>query len=360
MPARARTQLIGAYVLFQGRIDLRTGSESFMQVRTARLGRGRLGPLTSKSRWIVVALFAALAVATRAEDEEVAPSSASKTVKAKLNPTAATPKPSTPARIASADQARHGGRSVQTAVLAVADPAATAARPETPIERAIRTIADSRSRYEQVEDYICTFYKRERIAGHLTAQHIMSMKVRTKPHSVYFKFQQPAQGREAIYIAGRHGSKVLAHDVGLNKLLAGTLALEPNSARAMEDCRHPITEAGIGPLLDTLAKRWAVELDPEETKVSFRDDMLVGLRRCTMIESAHPIRRPEFLHHMVRVYIDQELGLPIRFEAFDWAKHAGAEPQLTEEYSYAHLKLNVGLQDIDFDVSNSAYAFGRF
>jgi hypothetical protein len=361
MPARARTELIAAYVSFQGRVGLRTGSESFMQVRTARLGRGRLGPLASESRWIVVALFAALAVATRAEEEQVVPSSsASKTVKAKLNPTAATPEPSTPARIASADQAGRGGRSVKTAVLAVADPAATAAQPEAPIERAIRTIADSRLRYEQVEDYICTFYKRERIAGRLTAQHIMSMKVRTKPHSVYFKFQQPAQGREAIFIAGRHGSKVLAHDVGLNKLLAGTLALEPNSARAMEDCRHPITEAGIGHLLDTLATRWAVELDPEETKVSFRDDMLIGPRRVTMIESKHPIRRPEFMHHMVRVYIDQELGLPIRFEAFDWAKHAGAEPLLTEEYSYSHLKLNVGLQDIDFDVSNSAYAFGRF
>ena len=79
-----------------------------------------------------------------------------------------------------------------------------------------------------------------------------------------------------------------------------------------------------------------------------------------MIESTHPVRRPEFLHHMVRVYIDQELGLPIRFEAFDWGKRPGAEPLLTEEYSYSHLKLNIGLQDIDFDVSNSAYAFGRF
>ena len=105
--------------------------------------------------------------------------------------------------------------------------------------------------------------------GRMTPLHIMSMKVRTKPQSIYFKFQQPAHGREAIYIAGRHGSKVLAHDVGLNKFLAGTLALEPTSSRAMEDCRHPITEAGIGPLLDTLAKRWAVELDPEETKVPF-------------------------------------------------------------------------------------------
>ena len=144
---------------------------------------------------------------------------------------------------------------------------------ETPIARAIRTIADCQERYQTVEDYTCTFFKRERISGRLTPVHIMAMKVRTKPQSIYLKFQQPARGREAIYVAGRHGGKVLAHDVGLNKLLAGTLQLEPTGARAMEDCRHPITEAGIGPLLDTLSKRWAVELDPAESVITFRDDI---------------------------------------------------------------------------------------
>ena len=74
----------------------------------------------------------------------------------------------------------------------------------------------------------------------------------------------------------------------------------------------------------------------------------------------HPVRRPEFLHYRVRVYIDNELGLPIRFEAYDWPRRARVEPELLEEYSYMHLKLNVGLRDIDFDVANSAYSFGRF
>ncbi len=229
----------------------------------------------------------------------------------------------------------------------------------SPTERAIRIIADCQARYNEVNDYTCTFYKRERIDGRLTPLHIMSMKVRSKPQSIYFKFQQPAQGREAIYIAGRNGGKVLAHDVGFNKLLAGTLALEPTSSRAMEDCRHPITEAGIGPLLDTLSKRWAAELSAAHSQMAFDDHTMVGPVRCTMIESIHPVRRPEFLHHKVRVYIDQDLGLPIRFEAYDWPRSPGSEPELVEEYSYAHLKLNVGLQAIDFDVSNADYAFGR-
>ncbi len=187
----------------------------------------------------------------------------------------------------------------------------------------------------------------------------MAMKVRTKPQSIYLRFQQPATGREAIYIAGRHGGKVLAHDVGFNKLVAGTLALEPTSSRAMDDCRHPITEAGIGPLLETVSKRWAVELDPDETVVKFAD-MLVGEQHCTMIETTHPKKSRAFMFYRVRLYIDKELGLPIRFEAYDWPKSKRAEPELAEEYTYTGLKLNVGLSDLDFDVANSAYSFGRF
>jgi hypothetical protein len=232
--------------------------------------------------------------------------------------------------------------------------------PETPIVRARRTIADCQLRYQAVGDYTCTLFKRERIEGRLTPVHIMAVKIRTKPPSIYLKFHQPARGREAIYVSGQHGGKLLAHDVGLNKLLAGTLELEPTSGRAMEDCRHPITEAGIGPLLDTLAKRWAIELNPSESVVTFRDDVLISSRACEMIESTHPQRGPEFLHHRVRVYIDQEIGLPIRFEAYDWPKAANSEPDLQEEYTYMNLKLNVGLTEHDFETSNSAYSFGRF
>jgi Protein of unknown function (DUF1571) len=231
---------------------------------------------------------------------------------------------------------------------------------ESPIARAQRVIADCQSRYEAVNDYTCTFYKRERIDGQLTELYIMQMKFRVNPHSIYFRFQQPAQGREAIYIAGRNGGKILAHDVGFNKLLAGTLQLDPRGARAMDNCRHPITQAGIGPLLDTLGRRWAIELNPEESVLTFRDDAFVGPHRCTMVESTHAKRQDHFLYYRVRVFIDQNMGLPVRFEAYDWPKTAHEPAVLAEEYSYMNLKLNVGLHDIDFDTTNPQYSFGRF
>ena len=228
------------------------------------------------------------------------------------------------------------------------------------IARAKKAIADCKARFTQVHDYTCTFLKRERIDGRLSTQHIMAMKARSQPASIYFKFQQPNKGREAIYFAGRFNNRVLAHDVGIGKLVAGTLHLDPNGARAMEDCRHPVTHAGISALIDTVSRHWSTELTPEESEIIFHPNILVGGRACTMIESIHPQRRADFLFYKVKLYIDREHGLPIRFEAFDWPKHPGAPGELAEEYTYHNLRVNVGLRDIDFDPANPQYTFGRF
>ncbi len=230
----------------------------------------------------------------------------------------------------------------------------------TPIGRALASIEECQTRYRDVRDYTCTFSKRERINGRMTPLHVLTMKVRTDPQSIYLKFRQPTAGREAIYIAGRYNGKVLAHDVGLNRLLAGTLHLDPNGGRAMEECRHPISEAGIGPLLKTLETRWASELDPSESVVVIRDRQSIGDRRCTMIETTHPQQQPDFLFYRVRLYIDDEIGLPIHFEAYDWPNSPEATAEMVEEYTYSDVKLNVGLTELDFDVSNRDYAFGRF
>jgi hypothetical protein len=188
----------------------------------------------------------------------------------------------------------------------------------------------------------------------------MDMKARTKPRSIYFRFEAPYKGREAIFVEGRNGGKILAHDVGFTKFLAGTLELETDSSRAMEDNRHPITEAGIGPLIDTVARRWTAELSSDESVIVFDANMTIGSRHCQLVEAIHTRRQADFQFYKVRLFIDSELNLPIRFEGYDWPTEQGAPGDLAEEYSYIDLKLNVGLGNADFDACNRRYAFGRF
>lgn len=237
---------------------------------------------------------------------------------------------------------------------------ATTAADHDPIAMAKQAIADSAARFKKVQDYTCVFHKRERIDGQLTQPYILTMKARTQPHSVYFKFQRPKKGREAIYVAGRNSGKVVVHDVGLGKLLAGTMNLDPHGSMAMEECRHPVTEAGIGALIETVRRHWSTELTPGESLVTIHKNVRVGNHPCTMIESIHPKKHPNYLFHKVKLYIDHEHGLPIRFEAYDWPHHPGLSPELVEEYSYLNLKTNIGLRDQDFDVANPQYSYGRF
>ena len=235
-----------------------------------------------------------------------------------------------------------------------AAPAGAAALAEAKVR-----IASSAKTFATTKDYTCMFFKRERVGGQLTDMHAMHMKGRNQPHSIYFKFVSPNKGREAIYVAGGFGGKAVVHDVGIGKLIAGTLKLDPRGSMAMEDNRHPITEAGLGQLIETIVNAWDKELSPEESRVLIHPNARVGKRECVMIESIHPNKRPEFLYHMVKVYIDKENNLPIRFEAYDWPK-GGKAPDLMEEYTYSDLRVNVGLTPRDFDPANKSYSFGRF
>lgn len=240
------------------------------------------------------------------------------------------------------------------------EPSSLSGEVDDPVATAKQFIAACQVRYASIRDYTCTFVKRERVNGELMPQNIMHMKARTQPRSFYFKFQTPNKGREAIWVAGRHKDKVVAHDVGFGKLLAGTMYLDPRGTMAMEGCRHPITEAGIGALIDEVAKHWAVELTLGESELKFHPGMHIGPRACTMIESTHPTRQPHFKFYKVKLYVDHEHGLPIRVEAYDWPRHPGAAGELQEEYTYVDLRVNVGLTDSDFDPNNRSYSYGRF
>ena len=94
-----------------------------------------------------------------------------------------------------------------------------------------------------------------------------------------------------------------------------------------------------------------------ESQVRFVHDVKVNDRVGTCIEWVHPTPRRNFSFHILRVFVDDQLKLPIRSEKYDWPKEPGAAPELIEEYTYLNLKLNNGFTDADFDPRNPRYSF---
>jgi hypothetical protein len=69
------------------------------------------------------------------------------------------------------------------------------------------------------------------------------------------------------------------------------------------------------------------------------------------------VRRDIFRFCLARIFVDDELKIPIRYESYDWPREAGGPPELIEEYTYLDLKLNNGFTDEDFDTRNPDYHF---
>ena len=211
-----------------------------------------------------------------------------------------------------------------------------------------------------IRDYSCTIVKRERIDGKLGEHEYMFAKIRSQPFSVYLYFLGPdsVKGQEVIYVAGNNDGNMLAHAGSGVRALVGTVSLKPQSMLAMQGNRYPITEIGVENLARRLVEVAEHDKQFGECDVNFYPNAKVNGRICTCVQVQHPVPRRNFRFCLARVFIDDELSAPIRYEAYDWAQEAGGQPVLLEEYTYMNLKINNGFTDADFDPKNTAYKFG--
>ncbi len=245
-----------------------------------------------------------------------------------------------------------------------------ARQPAHPLDPAIAIASDGlRNIRENVRDYNCVLVKRERIGGELGEYQYIYTKVRSEqlnngrvvvPFSVYMYFLKPSEmkGREVIFVKGQNNGKLVAHERRDSlKGKFGSVWLPPEGALAMMGNRYPITEVGLKTLVVRLLEKGNRDRKRGECQVEFRKGAKINGRQCTMLQVTHPVQRPYFDFHVARIFIDDELNVPLRYAAYSWPKTPGGAPVLDEEYTYLKLNLNVGLTDKDFDVENKEYSF---
>jgi hypothetical protein len=232
--------------------------------------------------------------------------------------------------------------------------------PEHPLIPALRLAQQAVTDIEKnIQDYTATLVKRESSNGKVGEQQTIKVKVRHQPFSVYVGVLAPPsyKGDEAIYVEGKNDGKLWGHTTGVTGMLVGTVSLKPDSVLAMQGQRYPMTEIGILNLTRRLVQVGDQDLQHDECEVRFLRDQKRQDRPCMVIEVMHPVRRSYFRFHLARIFIDDQLQLPIRYESYDWPARDGEPPPLLEEYEYFDLKLNCRLTDADFDPKNSEYQF---
>jgi hypothetical protein len=230
---------------------------------------------------------------------------------------------------------------------------------EHPLMPALRWAREGLPGIERIQDYTATLIKRERIGAVLGDDQYVAMKVRHKPFSVYLNFLAPTsvKGQECLYIEGQNNGKMWAHGTGMQEKLFGTVSLPPDGAMAMRGQRYPLPQIGILNLTRRLIEVATEDVKYGECEVKYFKGAKINDRVCTCTQVMHPVPRKNFLFNVARIFVDDQLNIPVRYEAYDWPRAPGAQPELIEEYTYLNMKLNVGLTDADFDIHNPAYRF---
>jgi hypothetical protein len=219
--------------------------------------------------------------------------------------------------------------------------------------------------HEQVHDYRCILIKRERIEDEL--QDFQTMRVWARcahsvaneapvRFSVFLEFLGPpkVRGRRVLFVEGENGDKMLARNGG-KRFNFVIVKLDPRGEAAMRESLVPITEMGFENMTRMLMRllKENIHHDPSGTNshLAFYKNAKVNERTCTRISVTHPQPNPELGFSSADVYVDDELQVPIRLEAYAWPVRAGGPARLLFEYTYESLEMDVGLTSADFQAS---------
>jgi outer membrane lipoprotein-sorting protein len=195
--------------------------------------------------------------------------------------------------------------------------------------------------YGHVKDYTALYDKQERAIDDFDLQRI-NLWFR-KPLDVKLEWlnNKGKPDQWAVYRQGMNDGKLLAKKSGMLGGMLGIMSLDPTSGRALSDSKHPITEVGIGHLIDEASRamdRADVDKKPAVTET------LEGAE-ATRFEFGTAAGGKWFGvdgARRVTVWVDNTLKLPVKVEIVD------AKGALLERHRFTNVKLNVGLADAVF------------
>ncbi len=202
-----------------------------------------------------------------------------------------------------------------------------------------------------IDNYTALFHRLEFVDGKLIPEEITFLKFK-RPFKLYMRWITPSTGQESLYIQGANDNKIRAHGSGIIALV--TVNLDPTSSRAMENSRHPITEAGLHNLVRTIASNVLKALQAGELVSKDHGEKIVYGRKTRELEGVLSKDKSKgYYCYRCIVNVDLESRMPIKTQIFDW------NDRLVECYGFEKLKLNPGLTNKDFDPNNREYKFDK-
>ena len=233
------------------------------------------------------------------------------------------------------------------------------------LARNIDLLRQAVAKLSRIPDYTATMFTHERVGGQMSTPHIVELKLRHEPLSLYMKWLAgDDKGRELLYVDGQNDGEMLVKLGGLKGRLLPAIKVDPHGALAKAKSRHAITEAGLLNLVRTLLEhrerdqREGVQIDCRCTAGHEFDGRPCC---CFVLDFARP-EESETYRKSVQMF-DDELCVPVCIWNYGWPTREDIprekldEATLLEHYSYSDLRFKQQLADRDFDRENAKYSF---
>ena len=213
-------------------------------------------------------------------------------------------------------------------LIAVARPAnAAAPRLAAPtVAPTTRVVTDARTALNAMRSYQLALNRQERVNGELLPAEDLIMSIHRQPKAARLTWADgPHQGREVLYRADEPGG--LMHvNMADSKIPMPRLALAPDSPMVMKNSRHPITEAGLDPIVASME-----EADRAGSLVD------LGMETPTPLDHPHHgILRRTAEGDVWRAYFDPGNHLPALVEC------QAANGDLVERYVFRNIQPDPG------------------
>lgn len=206
-----------------------------------------------------------------------------------------------------------------------------------------------RDAYKSVKDFTAVLHRRERLCGKLQPEETILVKFRNSPFSVYMKWiAEPHRTREAIYIENQNDGKIVVHEVV--SLFNWMRVISPDGEEAREESHHTIRESGIGKAIESLVRVCEAAKEAGDLNLVYAGQDSFDNRPADLLIRVLP-QKPGYPYHIIRLQIDRQLNLPVRFVSFNW------DSDVETIYGYTDVKLNVGLTGQDFNYKNKEYGY---
>lgn len=268
-----------------------------------------------------------------------------------------------------------------------------APRPTNSVISAVEMLGEMIESCKKIHSMQFEVKKNERIEdGYLEG--LSSVKLKTKPYQVYLKQYEPTHGLEVLFLDGQNDNKAYINPSGFPWM---NLSLDPYSSIMRKNQHHVIYDIGFekfNGIIEHLLKKYSSSVS---TMVSCTGEVVVSNRSCHVLEYQNPyysnsayvvgenettfslasrlklseyrilelnpglsygdlktgtsLVLPSDYSPRMKLYIDQEQMIPIRFEVFDEFN------KLLESYEYQNVKINVKFADNELNSDYPDYGF---